>query len=110
MKPQPKHPKLWDRPKAGDHVERKYRERTWYWRGKFTGGKCEKWRAHNPKDCKGDRSLEEMQKSFTQTPPAEPFKKRQVSKNLEKKLKIAKAYTVQFELTANEYDSEAMSK
>jgi hypothetical protein len=110
VKPQPKHPKLWDRPKAGDCMERKYKERTWYWCGKLTGGKCEKWRAHSPKDCKGDRSLEEMQRSFMQTTPAEPVKKRQVSKNLEKKLKVAKAYTAQLEKTANEYDSEAMSE
>jgi hypothetical protein len=110
VKPQPKHPKLWDRPKAGDCMERKYRERTWYWCGKLTGGKCEKWRAHSPKDCKGDRSLDEMQRSFMQTTPAEPVKKRQVSKNLEKKLKVAKAYTAQLEKTANEYDSEAMSE
>jgi hypothetical protein len=45
-------------------IEQEYNGCTWYWCGKLTGGKCEKWHAHNPKECKGDRSLEEIQTNF----------------------------------------------
>ncbi|KAI2490443.1 hypothetical protein MHU86_24130 [Fragilaria crotonensis] len=47
------HPKMWPAPKAGDKKEVEFKGHTWYWCGKDTGGKCEKWRAHKPKECKG---------------------------------------------------------
>ena len=48
------HPKKWPPPKSGDKKEAEYKGYKWYcWCGKATGGKCECWRAHDPKECKG---------------------------------------------------------
>ena len=47
------HPKTWDPPKPGDKKVQEYKGHKWHWCGKNTGGKCEKWRVHDPKECKG---------------------------------------------------------
>ena len=47
------HPKKWKAPKSNDKKEVEFKGHTWYWCGKETGGKCEKWRAHKPSECKG---------------------------------------------------------
>ena len=46
-----KHPKHMSPPKTGDPKSVMYRGHKWHWCGKETGGKCEKWRAHDPKEC-----------------------------------------------------------
>ena len=84
------HPKKWKPPKAGDKKEVAFKGHTWYWCGKDTGGRCEKWRAHNPKECK-----------WEDRPPTESDgKKRKVTpdaKKTEKKLKVARAYVAKLE-------------
>ena len=53
-KPNKDHPKDWPVPKnPGDKNKSEFKGNMWYWCGKSTGGKCECWRAHNPKECKG---------------------------------------------------------
>jgi hypothetical protein len=47
------HPKTWAAPKSGEKKTAQYKGHDWYWCGKDTGGKCEKWHAHDPKECKG---------------------------------------------------------
>jgi hypothetical protein len=47
------HPKTWAAPKAGEKKTVQYKGYDWHWCGKDTGGKCEKWRTHDPKECKG---------------------------------------------------------
>jgi hypothetical protein len=48
------HPKNWPPPpKPGEKKVAKFKDYTWYWCGKDTGGTCKKWRAHKPKDCRG---------------------------------------------------------
>jgi len=86
------HPKNWKPPKPTDKKEVTYKGHTWYWCGKDTGGKCEKWRAHNPKDCKwtektpeGDNDMHKRKGSSVPT------------KKLDKKLKIARAYVAKLE-------------
>jgi hypothetical protein len=84
------HPKKWKAPKAGDKKEVSYKGHTWYWCGKDTGGKCEKWRAHNPKECK-----------WEERPPAESDGKKRKGiadpKKTDKKLKVARAYIAKLE-------------
>jgi hypothetical protein len=41
------HPKKWPAPKTGDKKEAMFKGHMWYWCGKETGGKCEKWRDFN---------------------------------------------------------------
>jgi hypothetical protein len=47
------HPKHWPTPKPGDKKTVEYKGYDWHWCGKDTGGKCEKWRAHEPNECRG---------------------------------------------------------
>jgi len=83
------HPKTWPAPK-GDKKEAKYKDQTWYWCGKDTGGKCEKWRRHSPKECTfGIGGTADNKRS------ADGNDKK--AKKETKKLKIAKAYVAKVE-------------
>ena len=90
------HPKKWQAPKSGDKKEAVYKGHIWYWCGKETGGKCEKWRAHKPKEYKG------IAESGTKR-DGETSKKGD-KKHLAKKLKVAKAYIARIEKQAAEAD------
>jgi hypothetical protein len=68
-----------------------------YWCRKDTGGKCEKWRAHNPIECKWE----------VRAPTEFDGKKRKVTpdaKKTEKKLKVAGAYVAKLEQKRVEYE------
>ena len=96
------HPKTWSQPKQGDKKEAEYKGYTWYWCGKDTGGKCEKWRAHKPKECKGGAQASSGSKhEATETSSDKGNKK----EKLAKKLKIAKAYVARIEKQASEVGS-----
>ena len=85
------HPKKWKAPKQGEKKEVEFKGHTWYWCGKDTGGKCEKWRAHKPKECKGlgaDASGDKRKRDSTGSDK---------KKSIEKKLKVAKAYIAKME-------------
>ncbi len=85
------HPKKWKAPKQGKKKEVEFKGHTWYWCGKDTGGKCEKWRAHKPKECKGlgaDASGDKRKRDSTGSDK---------KKSIEKKLKVAKAYIAKME-------------
>ena len=85
------HPKKWKAPKQGEKKEVKFKGHTWYWCGKDTGGKCEKWRAHKPKECKGlgaDAPGDKQKRDLTGSDK---------KKSIEKKLKVAKAYIAKME-------------
>ena len=95
------HSKKWKAPKAGDKKEVSYKGHTWYWCGKDTGGKCEKWRAHNPKECKWEE----------RGAPAESETKKRKgnsdAKKTEKKLKVARAYVAKLEQKRVENERES---
>ncbi|KAI2497325.1 hypothetical protein MHU86_17198 [Fragilaria crotonensis] len=91
------HPKKWQAPKAGDKKESMYKGHMWYWCGKETGGKCEKWRAHKPKECRGIADSSTMQEGENN--------KKEDKKYLAKKLKVAKAYIARIEKHAAEADT-----
>ena len=96
------HPKKWPAPKAGDKKEVEFKGHTWYWCGKDTGGKCEKWRAHKPKECKGMAASTgggEKRKSGDNT--NDDRKKATFAK----KLKVAKAYVAKIEQQAADCSS-----
>jgi hypothetical protein len=82
------HPSSWATPKDGDKKSADYKGRTWYWCGKDTGGKCEKWRAHDPKTCQGLALLKP-------TPGTSAGNNKGKSDN--KKLKVARAYLAKLE-------------
>jgi hypothetical protein len=85
------HPKKWKAPKQGEKKEVEFKGHTWYWCGKDTGGKCEKWRAHKPKECKGlgaDATGDKRKRDSTGSDK---------KKSIEKKLKVAKAYIAKME-------------
>ncbi len=92
------HPKTWPPPKGDNKKEGKYKDHTWYWCGKDTDGKCEKWRAHKPKEYMG---------------AAAPGARREAdsdgTKNgkgkLAKKLMVAEAYVARIEKQVAETDS-----
>lgn len=90
------HPKKWKAPKKEDKKEVEFKGHTWYWCGKDTGGKCEKWRAHKPKECKGLASTETSGDKRKRDSTGSDKKK-----TIEKKLKIAKAYIARMESTAD---------
>ena len=92
------HPKKWQAPKSGDKKEAMYKGHMWYWCGKETGGKCEKWRAHKPKECKG------IANAGTKREGGENDKKDN-KKHLAKKLKVAKAYIARIEKQAAEAET-----
>ena len=87
------HPKTWDPPKASDKKEVEYSGHTWYWCGKDTGGHCEKWRAHKPKECKALAPASEGRSKR----PAPGGKNKHKDRGNVKKLKIAKAYVAKLE-------------
>jgi hypothetical protein len=91
------HPKKWHAPKSGDKKEAMYKGHMWHWCGKDTGGKCEKWRAHKPKDCKGIAD--------TDTKRERESNKKGDKKHLAKKLKVAKAYIARIEKQAAETET-----
>jgi hypothetical protein len=91
------HPKKWPAPKSGDKKEATFKGHTWYWCGKDTGAKCEKWRAHKPKECKG------IAESGTAKRSAKKGKKDK--DHLAKKLKVAKAYIARIEKQAADAES-----
>jgi hypothetical protein len=95
-KPKPKesggdHPKTWPAPKTGEKKVAKYKGHDWYWCGKETGGKCEKWRAHDPKTCEGRAFVANGNKRSTEG----SAKKK--PKQFQKKLKVARAYVAKLE-------------
>ena len=90
------HPKTWDPPKASDKKELEYSGYTWYWCGNDTGGHCEKWRAHKPKECK---ALAPASESKSKRPIYDGKNKYDANA---KKLKIAKAYVANLEQRAKE--------
>ena len=86
------HPKNWKPPKSSDKKEISYKGHTWYWCGKDTGGKCEKWRAHKPRECQWtEKPPGADDKKFKRKGPSSPAKK------TDKKLKIARAYVAKLE-------------
>ena len=93
------HPKKWPAPKTGDKKEAMFKGHMWYWCGKETGGKCEKWRAHKPKECQG------IAKAGTKREGNGDNKGNK--KHLAKKLKIAKAYVARIEKQADEAESSS---
>jgi hypothetical protein len=88
------HPKKWQAQKSADKKESMYKGHMWYWCGKETGGKCEKWRAHKPKECKGIAESGTKRNGKTN--------KKGDKKHLEKNLKGAKAYIARIEKQAAE--------
>jgi hypothetical protein len=87
------HPKKWKAPKPNDKKEVEFKGHTWYWCGKDTGGKCEKWRAHKPSECKGLGSDGGTAKDKRKRDGKGSVK----GKSVAKKLKIAKAYVAKLE-------------
>ena len=83
------HPKTWASPKAGEKKKAEYNGFDWYWCGKDTGGHCEKWRAHDPKTCKG------LASSGSKRPTDSSGGKK--GKPNHKKLKVARAYVAKLE-------------
>jgi hypothetical protein len=92
------HPKTWPPPKGDDKREGKYKDHTWYWCGKDTGGKCEKWRAHKPKECMGATASGAKREADSDGTKSGKGK-------LAKKLKVAKAYVARIEKQVAETDS-----
>jgi hypothetical protein len=68
----------------------------WHWYGKSTEGKCEKLRAHNPKECKGTAAPSPGEK--TKVESLDKKKK----PGFAKKLRVAKAYKAKMEQQAAE--------
>ena len=96
------HPKKWKAPKQGDKKEVEFKGHTWYWCGKDTGGKCEKWRAHKPKECKGLATTDAAGDKRKRDPTTGSEKK----KTIDKKLKVAKAYIAKMEQSADKDTTE----
>ena len=92
------HPKTWPQPKGDEKKERKFNDQTWYWCGKDTGGKCEKWRVHKPKECMGAAAPGAKRE-------ADSDAKKIGKDKLAKKLKVAKAYVARMEKQVAETDS-----
>ena len=88
------HPKTWLKPKTGEKKKAMYKGHEWYWCGADTGGKCEKWRAHKPKECKGKAAQTPRKRDAKSTENEDKFKKEY---QLAKKLEIAKAYVAKIE-------------
>jgi hypothetical protein len=96
------HPKQWPPPKKGEKKMVEYKGYNWWWCGKDTGGKCECWRAHDPKECRGGAPAPDKDKSKAKG-------KRQDS--AAKRLKVAKAYVSKMEeqnsnCSDEEYETE----
>ena len=87
------HPKKWKAPMSGEKKVAEFKGHTWHWCGKETGGKCEKWRAHKPSECKGLGSDGGTTKDKRERDASGSGKGNSVAK----KLKIAKAYVAKLE-------------
>jgi hypothetical protein len=94
------HPKTWPPPKPGDKKEAEYKGYRWFWCGKDTGGKCECWRAHDPKECQGG--------AFASGKGKRPASTSDMKKESDgKRLKIAKAYVAKLEQSNSETEDES---
>ena len=94
------HPKHWAAPKPGDKKTIEYNGYNWHWCGKDTGGKCEKWRAHEPSECRGAATRTSQPKSGKRH--IDDKKKKPTSTPTSKKLKVARAYVAKLEQRATE--------
>jgi hypothetical protein len=104
------HPKTWPKPKSGDQKEAEYKGYKWYWCGKDTGGKCECWRAHDPKECLGgaaNANKEDKEKFKGKGKRQSPPDKRKKKEFGDKRLKIAKAYVAKLEQSGSGSDEES---
>ena len=99
------HPKKWPPPKSGDKKEANFKGHTWYWCSKETGGKCEKWRAHKPSECKGIAAGTKREAESSKSGGKGDKKNR-----LAKKLKVAKAYVAKIEQKAANLESSSESE
>ena len=77
---------------------KKWNNSTWWWCGTKTGGKCEQYRCHKPKQCKGlAKSVQDRETTPDpeQAPPQKPPHKKRVHFEKEKKnskqIKLSKA-------------------
>ena len=95
------HPKKWTTPKASDKKEMTFKGHTWFWCGKDTGGKYEKWRAHKPTECKGKASTSGGKRAPSTNSSPNPKKKA----NFAKTLKVAKANVAKIEQQARECEA-----
>lgn len=71
-----------------------WKDFTWYWCGKLTGGKCERYRQHSGPDCKGlSRWNQRQQAKENPKPTRQPTKRKQSTSkpNSTKKVKIEEA-------------------
>jgi hypothetical protein len=87
-----------------------YKGHKWYWCGKETGGKCEKWRAHKPKECRGAAPPGKRKEKHGESKDKDKSKSKD---RLAKKLKIAQAYVARIEkqvVDASSSSSEAESE
>lgn len=92
------HPTKWPKPtKANNEKMGKFKGHMWYWCGKDTGEKCECWRAHKPKECKGLMPATDSAEGKRKTSEVESNRKKSIAK---KKLKVAKAYVAEIEKQA----------
>ena len=85
------HPKSWAAPKPGEKKKKEFKGHDWHWCGKDTGGHCEKWRAHDPKECKGIAAPETTK---GKRPTSGTGRKKLTT---DKKLKVARAYVAKLE-------------
>jgi hypothetical protein len=99
-----KHPKTWPAPKPGDKKVAKFNGFDWYWCGKDTGGMCEKWRAHKPKDCMGKAAARRDEPDKATSPKQQQSEGKKGKDSIAKKLKIAKAYVAKMEQKAAEME------
>jgi hypothetical protein len=99
------HPKKWPPPKSRDKKEANFKGHTWYWCSKETGGKCEKWRAHKPSECKGIAAGTKRE-AETSKSGGKGDKKNRLAKNL----KVAKAYVAKIEQRAANLESSSESE
>ena len=92
------HPKKWPAPKPGEKKTAQYKGHDWHWCGRDTGGKCEKWRAHEPSECMG---IAEGGTSKRKTTATATRNEQQGISTAAKKLKVARAYVAKLEQQAN---------
>ena len=106
------HPKQWPPPKKGDKKMVEYEGYNWWWCGKTTGGKCECWRAHDPKECRGGAAASDKTKPKNKGKRPFPADDKKKKDSNAKRLKVAKAYVSKMEeqngntSTDEEYDTE----
>jgi hypothetical protein len=100
------HPKTWKKPKGNNKKEKMYNGYTWYWCGKETGGNCEKWRAHKPKECQWTDKPPSPEERSKRKHQADTTSSR---KSADKKLKIARAYVAKLEKQKRNLDDNKSS-